>query len=68
MGPAGACLLLELTWGTPWNRSAPIAYVPSPRRWRVEMPECARGIVEAASSPEIQEQTRYMNFIWQEVD
>ena len=60
-----ACYL-ELTW-EPIDRSAPIAYVPSPRRWRVEMPECARDR-RSSIFPEIQEQTRYMNFIWQEVD
>jgi hypothetical protein len=60
-----ACYL-ELTW-EPIDRSPPIAYVPSPRRWRVEMPDCARDR-RSDIFPEIQEQTRYMNFTWQEVD
>ena len=42
-----ACYL-ELTW-EPIDCSAPIAYVPSPRRWRVRCLN-AHEIVEAASS------------------
>ena len=57
---------LELTW-EPIDGSPPIAYVPSPRRWRVEMPECARDR-RSDIFPEIQDQTRFMNFTWQEVD
>jgi hypothetical protein len=57
---------LELTW-EPIDGSPPIAYVPSPRRWRAEMPECARDR-RSDIFPEIQDQTRFMNFTWQEVD
>ena len=56
----------ELAW-EPIRDADPIAYVPSPRRWREEMPEWAAERRDEIF-PEIQEQTRYMEFVWQEYD
>ena len=62
--PAGD---LELGWEPLVGGKPPIAYVPSPRRWRAEMDEWARDRREEIFA-DIREQTSYMNFTWREYD
>jgi len=44
-----------------------VAYVPSPRRWRAQMPEWAR-FRRDEIFPEIQRQTRPWKFKWEEYE
>jgi len=57
---------IELAW-EPLEGKPPVAYVPSPRRWRAEMPDWARDRREEIFA-EIKDQTTFMNFTWQEYD
>jgi hypothetical protein len=57
---------IELAW-EPLVGKPPVAYVPSPRRWRAEMPDWARDRRDEIFS-EIKRQTEYMTFTWQEYD
>ena len=57
---------IELGW-EPIKGEQPIAYVPSHRRWRAEMPDWARDRREEIMA-EIKRETAYMNFRWQEYD
>lgn len=57
---------LELAW-EPIKGEQPVAYVPSDRRWRAEMPDWACDRRDEIMS-EIKRDTRHMNFRWQEYD
>jgi hypothetical protein len=57
---------IQLAW-EPIIGKRPVAYVPSLRRWREEMPEWARDRRDEIF-PEIKHQTQYMDFIWEEYD
>jgi hypothetical protein len=61
--PAG---FIELGW-EPLEGQPPVAYAPSLRRWRAEMPDWARNRRDEIL-PEIKRQTRHMNFTWEEYD
>jgi hypothetical protein len=61
--PAGH---IELGW-EPLEGERPVAYVPSPRRWRADMPEWARDRRDNIFT-EIRQQTGHMNFRWEEYD
>jgi len=57
---------IELGW-EPIEGGPPVAYVPSPRRWREEMPEWASDRRDAIMI-EIKRETAYMKFRWEEDD
>jgi hypothetical protein len=57
---------IELGW-EPIEGEPPVAYVPSARRWRAEMPEWACDRRDAIMA-EIKRETRHMNFRWEEYD
>jgi hypothetical protein len=61
--PAG---VIELGW-EPIKGEQPVAYIPSHRRWRAEMPEWACDRRDEIMV-EIKRETRHMNFRWQEYD
>lgn len=57
---------IELGW-EPLEGEPPVAYVPSPGRWRAQMPDWARDRRDEIF-PEIKRQTEYMKFTWEEYD
>ena len=58
--------VFDLYW-EPIMGGQPIAYVPSPRRWREDMPEWAQDRRDEIF-PEIKRQTEFMEFNWREFD
>jgi len=61
--PAG---VIELGW-EPIKGEQPVAYVPSDRRWRDQMPDWACDRRDEIMM-EIKRETTHMNFRWQEYD
>jgi len=57
---------IELGW-EPITDKPPVAYVPSPRRWRAVMPDWAADRRDEIL-PEIKRQTEHMEFTWKEYD
>jgi hypothetical protein len=61
--PAGQ---IQLGWEY-FPDEPPVAYVPSARRWRAEMPDWARDRRDEIF-PVIQRETSHMKFVWEEYD